>query len=169
MKKILFTFVILLAIIANGQAQEKLKIGEIKNGKFQVTNPDALKAFFMNSLGNSGALGKDFQVSTAPEGDRFFVYYPVSGNKDKVTNIGVMLVKIKNDAFIVENPPDPIPNAPGGGGSATFTCTGNPCESCTPDITWPVGNWIPLISCKCEGGGHCNMSISFSININIGF
>jgi hypothetical protein len=169
MKKIFFTLIILLVLIANGQAQDKLKIGEIKNGKFQVTNPDALKAFFINSLGNSGALGKDFQVSTSPEGDRFFVYYPVSGNKDKVTNIGVMLVKIKNDAFIVENPPDPIPNAPGGGGSLEIQCIGVDCNSCLAHVTWVGGNWLPSVTCECLGGGGgiCNMTSKLIIHVDI--
>jgi hypothetical protein len=169
MKKILFTLVILLVVIANGQAQDKLKIGEIKNGKFLVTNPEALKAFFMKSLGNSGTLGKDFQVSTAPEGNRICVYYPVSGNKDKVTNIGVMLVKIKNDAFIVENPSEPSPNGPGGGGSLEIQCIGVSCNICVPNIRWIGGNWMPEVYCECRsgGGGECNMICKIIVHIDI--
>lgn len=169
MRKLLLILVILVSVIASGQAQEKLKIGEVKNGKLVVTSTDVLKAFFMNSLAKTGTLGQDFKVSASPDGGRFFVYYPVTGNKEKVTNIGVLLVKIKNEVFIVENPPAYSPGGPGAGGSATITCTGNPCNSCYPEITWPSGNWLPLILCMCnEPEGICNMSVSFSINVNIG-
>jgi hypothetical protein len=172
MRKILIMIVILVSVIASGQAQEKLKIGEVKNGKLVITNLDALKAFFFYSLGKSGTLGGDYKVSASPEGDRYFVYFPVTGNKDKVSNIGVLLVKINNDVYIVENQQksEASEPGPGGGGSATVTCTGNPCNSCHPEITWPVGRWIPLIVCICEDPeGFCNMSITFSVNINIGF
>jgi hypothetical protein len=169
MKKTFMIMLLAMAVTVSLHAQEKLKIGEVKNGKLMVTEPDALKAFLMNSLGKSGTFGKDYQVSTPPEGDRFFVYYAVSGNKDKITSIGVVLVKDKNEAFIVENPAESAPGGPGAGGSATITCTGMPCNSCYPEITWPVGNWFPLIICKCnDPDGVCSMSVSFSINIQIG-
>jgi hypothetical protein len=85
MKKALFILVILLAVIYSGQAQDKLKVGEVKAGKLAITNPDGLKAFMMNSLEKSGTLGKDYQSSVAPQGDRFLVYFPVSGNKSNIT------------------------------------------------------------------------------------
>jgi hypothetical protein len=168
MKKALFTLMILLAVIVNGQAQEKLKIGEVKTGKLVITNLDALKSYFMNSLGQSGILGKDYQVSTAPEGDRFLVYFPVSGNKDNVSCIGVMLVRIKSDAFIVENPPDTPITTPGGGGSLEITCTGIDCNICVPNIRWGSG-WIPDVYCDCRsgGGGKCNMTSKLVIKVDV--
>ena len=166
MKKVLFTLVILLALITNGQAQDKLKIGEVKAGKLIITNPDALKSYFMNSLGQSGTLGKDYQVSTAPEGNRIFIYFPVSGNNNNVTCIGVMLVKIKSDAFIVENPPEIT--GPGGEGSFEITCTGIDCNICVPNISWG-GGWIPIVYCECRsgGGGKCNMTTKLIIKVDV--
>jgi hypothetical protein len=169
MKKVLMTLMALVILIASGQAQEKLKVGEMKNGKLVITNPDALKAVLFYSLGKSGTLGKEYKVSVAPESDRFFVFYPVSGNKDKVTSIGVVLVRSKNEVLIIENPPEIDSAAPGGGGSATITCTGAPCASCEADVSWPSGNWYPVVSCVCnDPEGQCNMSISFSVNIQFG-
>ena len=171
MKRLLITMAIIVSVsvFASGQALEKLKIGEIKNGKFQVTNPDALKAFFMNSLGKSGTLGKDFQVSNSPAGDRFFVFYPVSGNKDKVSSIGVMLVKIKNDAYIVENLPETPLTSPGGGGSLEILCIGIDCNSCVPNIQWVSGYWLPVVYCECipSGSGICNMTSKLVIHVEI--
>lgn len=168
MKKVLFALVILLAIITNGQAQDKLKIGEVKAGKLIITNPDALKSFLLNSLEKSGTLGKDVQVSTAPEGDRFLVYFPVSGNKNNVTCIGIMLVKIKNDAYIVENPPETPITSAGGGGSLEITCTGIDCNICVPNVSWG-GGWIPIVYCECRsgGGGKCNMTSKLVIKVDI--
>lgn len=169
MKKILFIVIILMAMISSGQAQDKLKIGEIRNGKLVVTNPDALKAFLMSSLDKSGTLGKDFQVSYAQEGDRFFVFYPVTGNKDKVSSIGVMLVKIKNDAYIVENLSETTTSSPGGGGSLEIQCIGIDCNSCVPNIKWVTGYWLPVVYCECipNGSGICNMTSKLIIHVDI--
>ena len=170
MKRLVLIMIVITGILTTGSAQEKLKIGELKNGKLQVTSPDALKAFFMNSLENNGALGKDYKVSTSPEGDRFLVSYPVSGNKENITNIGVMLVRQKNEAFIVSGPPEIDESVPGAGGSATISCIGAPCTSCHPNVSWPSGNWFPLVVCVCDDAeGQCNMVLSFSVNIKIGF
>ena len=169
MKKVLMTLIVFVFVITSGQSQDKLKVGEVKNGKLVITNQDALKAVLIYSLGKSGSLGKEYKVSIAPESDRYFVYFPVSGNKNNVTSIGVMLVKVKNEVFIIENPPEIDSAGPGGGGSATITCIGAPCASCQADVTWPSGNWFPVVSCICnDPDGQCNMSISFSINIHMG-
>jgi hypothetical protein len=169
MKNKLITLILLVAAITSGYAQDKLKIGEVKNGKLVITNMDALKGFFMNSLGKSGTLGIDYQVSAAPSGDRFFVYFPVSGNKDKVSSIGIMLVKIKNDAFIVENSKASAPGGPGGGGSLEIQCIGVDCNICVPNITWVGNNWIPEVFCECRqtGGGQCNMITKIVIHVDV--
>ena len=170
MKRILIMLVILVAVAAVVQAQDKLKIGEVKNGILVITNPNSLNAFFMKSLGNSGTLGKEYKVSTAPQGDRFLVYYPVSGNKDKVTSIGVMLVKIKEEVFITEKPQEPpiTPLTPGGGGSLEIQCIGTDCSICVPIITW-TGGWMPEVYCECRsgGGGDCNMITKLLVHIDI--
>jgi hypothetical protein len=165
MKNALLILVILIAVITNGQAQDKLKIGEVRSGKLVITNPDALRSFFLNSLEKSGTLGKDYQVSTAPEGDRFIISYPVSGNKDNITCIGVMLIKEKNDVFIIENPPV---TTPGGGGSLEITCTGIDCSICVPNVRWGT-NWIPDVFCDCRSGGNgtCNMTSKLVIKVDI--
>lgn len=173
MKRLLITMVMITSLISFNQAQDKLKIGEVKDGKLEITNLEALKAFLMNSLDNGGNLGNAYQDNFSPDATRCVVSYTVSGNRDNINSIGVMLVIQKKDAFIIENPPEFLPESspggPGGGGSATITCTGNPCNSCYPDITWPAGKWFPLIICKCQDpSGICNMSVSFTINIQIG-
>ncbi len=170
MKRLIINLLILLIAFTSGQAQDKLKVGELKTGKFVITNQQALQSFFMNNLEKSGTLGKDFQVSASPDATRFVVSYPVYGNQDHITAISVMLVVDRKDVNIVTNPPNYSPGGPGAGGSATFTCVGNPCDSCYPDITWPAGRWFPLIVCKCnDPNGICNMSVSFSINVNISY
>lgn len=171
MKKLFILIVLIIAVMASGLAQDKLKIGEVKSGKVYITNPDALRAFFNNTLEKSGTLGKDYKLSAAPEGDRFFVYYPVSDNKDKVTSIGVVLVKKQDDVFIVSNPPSAsTETTPGGGGSATIECFGAPCNSCYPNVSWPSGNWFPVVQCQCyDPDGVCNMSLEFTISINISY
>lgn len=169
MRKIFILMIVIVSVSAFGQAQEKLKIGEVKNGKLTVTNIDVLRAFFIDYLGKSGTLGKDLQLSYSPDKSRVFAHYPVSGNKNKVTCVGVMLVYIDNEAYIVPNAPNYAPGGPGGGGSVTITCIGNPCEDCEMNITWPSGSWIPDVSCSCDDAdGHCNMSISYTVNVNVG-
>jgi hypothetical protein len=168
MKKALLTLIILLAVLVSGQAQDKLKIGEVKTGKLVITNLDGLKSFLMNSLEKSGTLGKDYEVNTAPEGDRIFIYFPVSGNKNNVTCIGVMLVKIKNDVFIITNPPGTPINSAGGEGSLEVTCTGLDCSICVPNVRWG-SSWIPEVYCECRsgGGGKCNMTTKLVIKIDV--
>jgi hypothetical protein len=161
--------VIILSIISSGQAQEKLRIGEFKNGKLIVTNQQGLNTYLMNSLEKSGDLGKDYQVSTSPEGDRCLIYYPVSGNKNKVTSIGIMLVRIRNDFFIVENSKGSSPGSSGGGGSLEIQCVGDNCNICVPNIRWTGGNWMPDVYCECKqaGGSECNMTTKIVIHVDI--
>ena len=169
MKKILITLVILIAAMMSGQAQDKLKIGELKSGKLVITNLEGLKAYLMNSLNNSGTLGKDYQLSSAPEGDRCLIHYAVTGNASKVSAIGVMLVKEKNDFFIISNPAMIESSIPGGSGSLEIQCIGDDCSSCLPEIKWINGTWIPYVICKCmaPGGGTCNMISKVIIKIEI--
>jgi hypothetical protein len=169
MKKLLFILVILLTVLANGQAQDKLKIGEVRDGKLVVTNLTGLKAFFMNDLEKSGTLANEYQVSASPEGDRFLVWFPVSGNKNNIRSIGVMLVKIKGDVFIISNPPGTPINSAGGEASLEITCTGVDCNDCVPNVRWG-SNWIPEVYCECRsgGGGKCNMTTKLVIKVNAG-
>ncbi len=160
MKRLILTLLVLFTILAAGQAQDKLKIGELKNGKLVITNPLALQAYFLKSLGNNGSLGKEYQVSTSLEGDRCLIYYPVLGNSDKVSSIGVMLVKVKNEFVISPNPPGTEAAGPGIGGSLEIQCIGDNCSACLPNIKWINGQWMPLVYCECisPGGGKCNMT-----------
>jgi len=160
--------IILVAAAVSGQAQDKLKIGEVKNGKLVITSPESLKAFFMKKLGNSGSLGTELQISAAPEGDRFLVFYAVTGNEDKISNIGVLLVNIKNEAFIVKSAPDKTLEAPGGGVSYEVTCIPEDCITCVPKIRW-TNNWLPYVECICTsaGGGVCKMETKITIEINL--
>jgi hypothetical protein len=166
MKKLLITLTILIAIMASGQAEDKLKIGEMKGGKLVVTNPEALKAFFMNSLEKSGTLGKEFKVSNAPDGKRLFLYYPVSGNKNNVTNIGVLLVINDSGAFIIKGETDSAPGGSGIGASYEIQCVGDECSQCIPVIRWISGEWLPYVACECHiGGGTCNMVSKLIVGI----
>lgn len=167
MKRILIMLVILVAMVASGQAQDKLKIGEVRNGKLVVTNPDGLKAFFLKSLEYSGTLGKDLQISASPEGDRFFVAYPVDANKDKISSIGVLLIKIKNDVFIVGHFIDSVPGGIGPGISYEIDCIGEDCSNCNTKIIWIPGQLLPDVECVCvQGGGKCNMTTKTILHIN---
>ena len=159
--------VILLAVLASGQAQEKLKVGDIKNGKLLITETSKLKAFLMNSLEKSGTLSKDYKVSYAPEGNRLFVYFQVTGNVDHVTNIGVVLVIVNNEAFIQEGTPESSPGGPGAGGSFEISCFGD-CQSCLPNIQWVGGSWLPVVFCECRmGEGNCHMSCKLVIHVSV--
>jgi hypothetical protein len=167
MKKIGLSLVIIISMVLSGQAQDKLKIGEMKNGKLIVTEPNALKAYFMNSLEKSGTLDKEYKVSYAPEGDRMLVYYHVTGNVDRVTNIGVMLVVEKNQAYIEEGTPESTPGGPGAGGSFEVQCFGT-CLTCLPNVKWINGNWMPIVYCECvQGEGQCNMISKIVLQVNI--
>jgi hypothetical protein len=169
MKKILFTMIILASVVFNGIAQEKLKIGDVVNGRLKITNDAGLRSFFLNSLKNSGCLGKEIKVEPSPTSDRFMVYTRVTGNADKISSIGVMLVRAGNEAFIAK-PVQGDEAGPGGGGSATYSCQGSPCSDCKISMTWPSGSWMPDVECICEEAeGQCNMIVSVSVNINIGF
>jgi len=169
MKKILLMILVVLAVISTGQAQDKLKIGEIRNGKLVITNPVGLNSHLMNSLGKSGALAKEYQVSTAPEGNRLFLSYAVTGNKDHVTSIGIMLVVINNGVFIVESSPASSPGGAGSGGSFEVQCIGLECNSCLPNLKWINGNWLPYVICECtqNGEGSCNMTSRLVIHVDI--
>jgi hypothetical protein len=163
MKKIILTMIILASVLVEGIAQEKLKIGDVTNGKLKITNESALRAFLMNNIGKTGTLDKEIKVEVSPTADRIFAYLKVTGNRGGISSIGVLLVNINNEAFIVANEPD----SPGVGGSATVTCVGNPCTSCYPTIQWINNNWLPIIVCGCnDPGGHCNMTVTFTVSIN---
>jgi hypothetical protein len=167
MKRLLINLVILFALIASGQAQDKLKVGELKNGKIVVTNLDALKGYFMNSLDNNGAIGKDYQVSIAPEGDRCIIHFPVSGNSAKISSIGIMLIKVRNDFFVITNPPGTDSEVPGAGGSLEIQCLGTNCNACVPNIQWISGTWLPKVYCQCQmvGGDNCDMISKLVIKV----
>ncbi len=158
-----------MSIMVSGQAQDKLKIGEYKNGKLYITNQKGLDAYLMKSLENNGTMAKDYQSSTSPEGDRCFVFYPVSGNTNKVTSIGIMLVRIRSDFYIVENAPDYTPGGPGGGGSLEIQCVGESCNICVPQIRWSGGGWMPAVYCECKqtGGSQCDMTSKIVIRVDI--
>ena len=167
MKKIMLLTVIFLGIIVSGYAQDKLKIGDMKNGKLLITNEKALKTYFMNSLEQSGTLSRDPFISYAPEKDRLFLYYQVSANADKISNIGILLVIRKNEVFIEEGDPETESAGPGGGGSLEVLCHGT-CNVCVPNITW-AGGWMPIVYCDCKmGEGECFASVKVVISIQIG-
>ncbi len=113
--------------------------------------------------------GKTIQINPSPEGDRFLVYYPVSNNKDNVSCIGVLLVNIKDEVFIVKGNSNKTMEAPGGGISYEVSCTGEDCMQCVPKIRWIPGEWIPYVECVCTstGGGICKMATKIIIEINL--
>lgn len=169
MKKIILTFVILASVVLEGIAQEKLKIGEVSNGKLKITNESALRAFLMNQIGNSGSLEKDIKLDFSPTADRIFAYLKVSGNKSGITSAGVLLVNQAGQAYIVAQKPPANGDGSGVGGSVTVTCTGNPCTQCAPTIEWIGGSWLPIIICSClQPDGICNQTITVTLNVNIG-
>jgi hypothetical protein len=171
MKKLLLLLICLILLTGRGFSQEVLKIGEIRDGKFQITNEKALKAYFLDCLGYSGSLGKDISIEPSPEGDRYYVTVSVTGNKDLVSSIGVLLVKKDKEVVIMEAKRDPEGgDGPGIGGSMNVKCSGEPCSVCIPELEWVQGQWYPLVRCKCyDPGGKCNSVISFTIKLNVGF
>jgi hypothetical protein len=162
--------VILTGVFFTSQAQEKIKIGELKNGKMVVTNLDVLKSYFNKSLENNGTLGTDYTLNTAPEGDRCFIYYPVKGNSKGVSSIGVMLVKNRNDFNIVAFESKIESSTPGVGGSIEVQCIGESgCVICWPNVTWNTGDWMPVVSCNCKSpqGALCNMTSKIVIKADL--
>lgn len=170
MKRIVFTLIILAAFAGNGMAQEKLKIGEMVDGRLKITHEADLRGFLMHHLNKSGTLGKEIFTEISPNADRILAWLKVNGNRDGVTTAGVMLVNMNNQAYIVARPDDQPPIGPGAGGSITYTCTGDPCTNCDIKITWPAGSWTPQVECICkdQGGGTCNMTVSFTVSVKIG-
>jgi hypothetical protein len=167
MKKIILTIVILASLVLEGIAQEKLKIGEVSNGKLKITNESALRAFLMKQIGNSGSLDKDIKLDFSPTADRIFAYTKVTGNNSGITSAGVLLVNQHGEACIVAQ--KSAETDTGVGGSATVTCTGNPCTQCVPTIEWISGSWLPIIICTClQPDGICNQTITVTLNVNIG-
>jgi hypothetical protein len=168
MKKLLIAVVILAAMVSQGFAQEKLKIGEVVNGKLKITREADLRSFLLNNINKSGTLAKEIRVEVSPTADRFLAFLKVTGNKTGISCAGVMLVNINNEAFIVRYEPD-APVIPGIGGSATYTCAGAPCTDCEISATWPSGSWLPNVSCYCAAPeGECNMTISVTFSLKIG-
>lgn len=169
MKKILLSIIILVCIAFQGIAQDKLKIGEVVNGKLKITNETALRSFFLNNLENSGCLAKDIKVEPSPDADRYMVYTRVTDNKKNISCIGVMLVRSGNEAFIAKPAEGDEAPGPGAGGSATYSCEGDPCPDCEIDIDWPSGSWLPNVECACsDPDGTCNMTVSVTITITVG-
>lgn len=169
MKKIVFTLIILAALVGQGFAQEKLKIGEMVDGKLKITHEADFRSFIMNHLKKSGTLGKEIYTEISPTADRVLAWLKVSGNENDITTAGVMLVNDNNQVCIIARPADQA-MGPGVGGSLTYTCTGNPCSICDIKITWPSGSWTPIVECVCkdQGGGTCDMSVSFTVSVKIG-
>lgn len=168
MKRMIFTLIILAAMVGQGFTQEKLKIGDVVNGKLKITNEAALKGFFLQNLDKSGALENEVKVDASPKSDRFLVHMRVNGHKRGVNTIGVLLVNINNEAYIVNNQSDQ-PIGPGIGGSITYSCIGDPCDNCNIKVTWPPGSWKPDVHCECQsaGGGICNMTVTVVFEIKI--
>ena len=161
----------LVVLSGQGFSQQMLKVGEVKDGKLHITNPKALNAYFLNCLGYSGLLGKDFKIESSPDGDRYYVTVSVSGNKDDVTSIGVLLVNRNNEVVIMEASRDDGDSpGPGVGGSMNVQCVGAPCGVCFPTLEWVPGQWYPLVRCSCfDPDGKCNSIVSFTVNLNVGF
>lgn len=168
MKKIVFTIVILALALVQGIAQEKLKVGDVVNGKLSITNESGLRSFLTDVIGKSGNLDRTFKTEASPTADRFLIYTKVMGNKTGISCVGVLLVNIKNEAYIVSRDTDGPPTGPGIGGSATVSCIGNPCMSCYLTVEW-TGNWLPVMTCECNDNGTCNMTITYTINLGVGY
>lgn len=168
MKKTIILIAVLVSLVGQGFAQEILKIGEIRDGRLEITNLKGLQEFFMNCLAQSGKLGKDLKIEPSPSGDRFIVSATVSGNKEKVNSIAVLLVNRNNEAVIIAG--EEGDSSGGGiGGSVQYTCIGVGCDFCFPVIEWG-SQWFPLVKCTCaDPSAKCNMSMSFTINVNTGF
>jgi hypothetical protein len=171
MKKVMIVLLSITIIAGQLYSQKMLKIGEVQDGKLKITNEKALNAYFLNCLGYSGLPGKDIKIESSPSGDRFYVTTSVSGNKDQVTSIGVLLVNKDGDVVIMEASRDGGDSpGPGIGGSMNVQCVGAPCEICFPDLEWVQGQWYPLVRCQCfDPAGKCNSVVSFTINLNVGF
>ena len=168
MKKIIVFIIAMMSLLGRGYAQEILKIGEIKGGHLEITNMKGLQEFFMNCLSQSGKLGKDLKIEPSPTGDRFIVSASVTGNKEKVSSIAVLLVNKNNEAVIVAGEEGDSPGS-GIGGSVQYTCIGVGCDFCYPSIEWG-SQWFPLVRCTCiDPNAKCNMSMSFTINVSSGF
>jgi hypothetical protein len=169
MKKYVFLLIFLSSMMVEGIAQDKLKIGEFYKGKLKITNESVLRSFFMANIGKSGTLDREVKVNVSPTADRAFVYVRVTDNKSGITSIGVLLVNIDHIAYIVTTDPNSPVMGPGGGGSATVTCTGNPCNQCMPNLQWNSGSWLPHVTCECMSpDGKCNQTVSVSFGINVG-
>jgi len=171
MKRLMILMVALAFLTGQCYSQQTEKIGNVNGSKLVITNQKALNNYFNQCLANSGTLGKEMKIESSPTADRFFVSTNVSGNKDKVTAIGVLLVNRNNEALIVEvNVEEGDATGPGVGGSMNVQCIGAPCEVCYPVLEWPVGQWYPLVRCGCfDLEGKCNSLISFTVNLGVGF
>lgn len=171
MKKLIILCIGLMMISGQAFTQKMLKVGEIKNGKLVITNKQDLNNYFMNCLGNSGMLGKELKSEASPDGDRYYVTAEVTGNKDQVTAIGVLLVNRNDELMIVEaSREDDDSPGPGVGGSMNVQCVGAPCGICFPHLEWISGQWYPLVRCNCfDPEGTCNSIVSFTVNLNVGF
>jgi len=173
MRRTITLLIGLLFISGHAFTQQMLKVGEVKDGKIQITNKQDLNNYFMNCLGHSGILGKELKSESSPEGDRFYVTTTVTGNKDQVTAVGVLLVNKNNELMIVEaTRDDGEGDGPGTGigGSMNVQCVGAPCGLCFPDLEWIAGQWYPLVRCQCfDPEGICNSIVSFTVNLNVGF
>jgi len=163
--------VVLVILAGQSFSQQTLKVGEVRDGKFILTDKKALSMYFMNCLDNSGNLGKEFKSEASPDGDRYYVATTVEGNKDKVTAIGVLLVNKNNELLIVDaNREDSDGPVPGVGGSMNVECSGAPCSLCFPELQWVTGQWYPLVRCSCyDPEGKCNSMVSFTINLQLGY
>ncbi len=167
--KILFLILLTCSISLSLSAQQsgKIKIGTVKNKQLSITNSVAICNYLKDILGKSGGSLGDYQVVASPTADRFAITYTVSRNTNSVSSIGVMVVAINQDVFLI---PDEAEASIGGKGSISYSCSGAPCTSCYPAITWPQGNWAPTIVCNCPEGGtgkQCNMSISGSVRMEL--
>jgi hypothetical protein len=169
MKKIILGMIMAFTISAGMNAQTTaVKVGTVNNNELTITNTKFLNDYFNNRLGNSGTLGES-EIVAAPIHDRFIITYKETNNKMSTSSIGLMLVVNGTDAFVLQGG-DTDAGGPGGGGSISFTCSGDPCNSCYPSITWPAGNWFPNIKCNCSQSGtgnKCNMSMTGEINVNV--
>lgn len=148
---------ILVTTMAFGQKQDKIVVGTYnpKTGDVNLTNESLLLKQFKDYYPN-GATYSNLNFHFSPDKSDVMLTWTAKDSKTG-NEMGVGLVAS------VDSEGGVLYLASGPGISFKFTCTGEPCSSCSANISWR--NRRPHVDCVCTTDGQCNMKVEFSIGV----